>query len=275
MIHLFPKLKKKMLLIAVCYIALVAVYIVLNPGANHLVTLLISGAGLAIIMFGQLLNAYNAHSALLSKLYSDLNVDGFLKLYEPMLNIPLKNDNVALTVRLHASNAYCAQGRFDDAIALLKSCKLPNTGKPENDLLSKFAIVSNLCYCAEQKEDIETARAYMDELLDLKKKLEAMQTSKPEKKRMVFNTELNEQCMLFLTTGKCDIDALQILVKNNSQLLHKVTISLWIARAYLAENNRREAEKLLERIVNVAPTLYPGRMAASILSGLPGKTEEA
>ncbi|MBQ4609698.1 MAG: hypothetical protein IJB18_08955, partial [Clostridia bacterium] len=76
MIHLFPKLKKKMLLIAVCYIALVAVYIVLNPGANHLVTLLISGAGLAIIMFGQLLNAYNAHSALLSKLYSDLNVDG-------------------------------------------------------------------------------------------------------------------------------------------------------------------------------------------------------
>jgi len=93
------------------------------------------------------------------------------------------------------------------------------------------------------------------------------------KKRMVFNTELNEQCYAYLTTGKADIEALKNLVKNNAQQLHKITISLWVARAELSVNNRREAEKILEQIVKLAPDLYPGKVAAQLLTGLPAKTE--
>lgn len=52
---------------------------------------------------------------------------------------------------------------------------------------------------------------------------------------------------------------------NNTQQLHRITTSLWIARAYLAEQNRREAENILQQIVKLAPDLYPGKEAARML----------
>jgi len=273
MIELFPKFKNRMLLICACYLALVGVYVALNRGINPIIPLLIAVVGILVVVVSQSLNAANAHAQMLARLYNHMNVDGFLKSYLPLLDLNLKNQSLALMVRLHVSNAYCAQGRFDEAEALLKSITITPGKKHEDDLLSKFAVVSNLCYCAEQKNDLEKAQKYMDELLALKKELEALQVSKPEKKKMVFNTELNEQCLKLMTTGKADIDVLKSLVQNNTQQLHRVTISLWIARAYLAENNRREAEKLLEQIIKLAPDLYPGREAKSLLAGLPAKAE--
>ena len=274
MIQLFPKRKNRMLILCACYLALVGVYLALNRAANPIPVLLIAAVGLAIVIIAQYLTAFNMHSQLLARLYNQLDVEGFLRDYEPKLQLPIKNQNIALSVRLHTSNAYCAQGRFDEAIALLSSFTVRPSKKPEDDLLSRFAIVSNLCYCAEQKNDLPAARQYMDELLALKARLEAMQTDKPEKKRMVFNTELNEQCLTFLTSGKADIEVLQKLVQSNTQQLHKITISLWIARVYLSQNNRREGEKLLAQIVKLAPDLYPGKVAAQLLSGLPAKTGE-
>ncbi len=274
MIHLFPKLKKRMLLICICYIALVGVFIALNPASNPLIILLIALVGLVVVMLAQYLNAVNAHSQLLAVLYNQLNVDGFLKAYEPKLNIKVSNPNIELSVRLHLSNAYCAQGRFDEAMKLLKEFTVAPGKKAEDELLSRFAIASNLCYCAEQKNDLEAAKAYMDELLDLKKQLEALQQTKPEKKRMVFNTELNEQCYNYLTGENVNIELLKRLVQTNTQQLHRVTISLWIAREYLNRNNRREAEKILSQIVKLAPDLYPGKQAAQLLNALPAKAGE-
>lgn len=273
MIHLFPKRKNRMYLICACYIALVGVYFALNKGINPIPVLLIAAAGMGIVVFSQYLTAFNMHSQLLSRLYDHLNVEGFLRDYEPKLKLPIKNQNIALSVRLHTSNAYCAQGRFDEAIELLSSFTIQPGKNKEEDLLSRFAVVSNLCYCAEQKNDLETAKKYMDELLTLKKELESMQEGKPMKKRMIFNTELNEQCYAYLTNGKVNIETLKNLVKNNPQQLHKITISLWVARAELSANNRREAEKILEQIVKLAPDLYPGKLAAQLLTGLPAKAE--
>lgn len=274
MIHLFPKFKKRMLIISIGYLVLVAFYIALNPGMNPFVPLIIALVGLFVVMFSQYLNASNAHSQILNMLYNNLDVDGFLRTYAPKMDIPVKNRNVRLMTRLHISNAYCAQGRFDEAMDLLSAITIEDTKNREDDLLSRFAIISNLCYCAEQKGDAETAKKYLDDLLSLKRELESMQTGKPEKKRMIFNTELNELIYQHMTEGKADIEALKNLTKSNSQKLHRVTISLWIARAYLAVNNRREAEKLLDQIVKVAPDLYPGREAAALLRGLPAKGEE-
>ena len=70
------------------------------------------------------------------------------------------------------------------------------------------------------------------------------------------------------------VGVLQRLVQSNTQQLHKITISLWIARVYLSENNRREGEKLLAQIVKLAPDLYPGKVAAQLLAGLPAKSGE-
>ncbi|MGN0996412.1 MAG: tetratricopeptide repeat protein [Candidatus Ventricola sp.] len=273
MILLFPKYLKRMLLICAAYIALVAVLLALNPGRGLVLTLIIAAFGLVLVVISQLLNAVNMHSRLLSKLYGELDAEGFLREYEPKLQLKLRNQNMRLMVRLHISNAYCALGRFDDAIALLASITLEKTGKPEEDMLSRFAIVSNLCYCAEQKGDLEAAQRYLDELLALKAQLEPLQSSKPENKRMVFNTELNELCMQYLKTGSADVKAFKALAQSNSQQLHRVTISLWIARCYLAQNNRREAEKLLRQIVKLAPNLYPGQEAQSLLSALPARDE--
>ena len=268
MIHLFPKIRNRMLLISVCYIVLIGVYMTLNPAVNALFLLLLTMIGLAVIMLSHYMNAANDNSRLLARLYNQLDVEGFLREYEPKLKLTVKNPNVALSVRLHISNAYCALGRFDDAIALLEAFVPVPSRKKENDLLARFVVVSNLCYCAEQKEDLESAKRHLDELLALKAQLEALQKAKPEKKRMVFNTELNEQCYAYLTTGKVDVELLKRLVQQNTQQLHKITISLWIARAYLADNTRREAVKLLEKIARLAPELYPSKTAAKLLATL-------
>ncbi|MBQ2992102.1 MAG: tetratricopeptide repeat protein [Clostridia bacterium] len=272
MIHLFPKLKNKTLIMCACCIAFAGVYLAMNRAANPLVILIALIIALLLVVFSQLVISYNVHNQLLGILYNQMNVDGFLRQYEPFLKLNLQ-PNLHLMVRLHLSNAYCAQGRFSDAKALLESVTVSPGKKPEDELLSRFALVSNLCYIAQQQEDAAAAQKLLNQLLEYKGKLEALQLSKPEKKRMVFNTELNEQVMSFMNTGKADLEALRTLVQNNPQQLHRVTISLWLARAYLAENNRREAEKLLERIVNLAPELYPGKTAAALLASLPGNHE--
>ena len=168
MIHLFPKREKRLLILCACYLALVGVYLALNRAANPIPVLLIAAVGLAIVVISQYLTAFNMHSQLLARLYNQLDAEGFLRDYESKLQLPIKNQNIALSVRLHTSNAYCALGRFDEAIALLSAFTVKPTKNAEDDLLSRFAIVSNLCYCAEQKNDLPAARQYMDELLALK-----------------------------------------------------------------------------------------------------------
>lgn len=263
-----------MLLICGGYLGLVVVLGLIQPNRNWILFGVLAVIGLLILFFSQYMNAVNAHNQLLNRLYNQLDVEGFLRDYEPLLDIPVRNPNLYLMVRLHASNAYCAQGRFEDAVRLLSSTEI-RKAKPEQMLVARFALASNLCYCAEQQDDIESAKAYLDQLRDYKKQLDDMQAQKPEKKRMSFNIELNEQCMKFLTTGKADIDVLKTQVQqNNTQQLHRITTSLWIARAYLAENNRREAENILEKIVKLAPGLYPGQAAKKYLDELPPKPEE-
>lgn len=269
MLHLFPIYKKRMLLNVAIWIALLAVSMILYPGVPAFVILLAAVVGTLVLMCYQAISATNRHNVLLGVLYNQLDVERFLKNYEPLLNIPVKSNQLYLMVRLHLSNAYVAQGRFEDAIALLKATEIKQD-KPENMLLTRFAITSNLCYCAEQQNDLPAAEAYMADLLALKAQLEEMQKSKPEKKRMVFSTGLNEQCLQFLKTGKADLEFLKNQVQaGNNQQLHRITTSLWISRAYLAENNRREAEKLLKRIVELAPDLYPGKAAKELLDQLP------
>lgn len=271
MIKLFPKLKNKMLIVMAVLIALFAVMIIMSPGSLVL-GLILEILAFVVVYFSQNLVAANMHRQLVNRLYNEMNVEGFLRDYEPMAKVELKNQHLILMVRLHLSNAYCALGRFDDAIAILDNLNVTQ-GKPEDQLLSRYAIVSNLCFCCQQKGDIEPARKHLDELISIRKQLEAMQQSKPEKKRMAFSTTLNEQCMQLLTSGSADIPLLKGIVQNSSQQLQRVTTSLWIARAMLAQNNRREAENILEQIVKLAPHLYPGKMAKKMLDELPSKNE--
>ena len=274
MIDLFPKLKKRLFIVLAVYVALVAALLVFSSG-NPAVTLLLALVGLAIVLFAELTSAANAHSQLLNRLYNQLDVEGFLREYEPKLQLTLKNPNMALMVRLHLSNAYCAQGRFDDAIALLSSFEIREGKNAEETLVARFAVTSNLCFCAEQKNDVETAKKYLDELLDLRRQLEKLQENKPQKDKIAFSTELNEQCYQFLTTGHADVEKLKAITRQNqSQQLQRVTSSLWVARADLAENNRREAQSILEQIVKLTPNLYPGKVAADMLAALPAKEKE-
>jgi len=269
MLQLFPVCKKRMLLYAGIWIGFLAVLIILFPAVPPFAVLLAAVIGTLVVLFTQYMHAAGMHNGLLNILYNELDAEGFIARYKPLLEIPVKNPQLHLMLRLHLSNAYCALGRFEDAISLLKSTK-PQKANAEQTTLFHFSIASNLCYCALQMNDLPAAREYLDTLLANKKKLEAMQESKPKNKRMTFSTALNEACMKFLETGKADVEFLRTQVQNNNtQQLHRVTTSLWIARAYLAENNRREAEKLLRRIVELAPNLYPGQCAADLLSQLP------
>ena len=275
MIDLFPKQKRRMLIVLGIYLGLAALLLIIGSG-NAIVTAVLAVFGLIIVLAAELTGAANAHSQLLNRLYNQLDVEGFLREYEPKLQLKLKNNNMALMVRLHISNAYCAQGRFDDAMVLLSSFEIKESKNHEETLLARFAVISNLCYCAEQKSDVETAQKYLSELLDLRRQLEKLQENKPQKNKMVFSTELNEQCMQYLKTGKADVEKLKAITRQNqSQQLQRITSSLWVARADLAENNRREAQSILEQIVKLAPNLYPGKVAAEMLAALPAKEKDA
>lgn len=275
MIDLFPKQKRRMLIVLGIYLGLAALLLIIGSG-NAIVTAVLAVFGLIIVLAAELTGAANAHSQLLNRLYNQLDVEGFLREYEPKLQLKLKNNNMALMVRLHISNAYCAQGRFDDAMALLSSFEIKESKNHEETLLARFAVISNLCYCAEQKSDVETAQKYLSELLDLRRQLEKLQENKPQKNKMAFSTELNEQCMQYLKTGKADVEKLKAITRQNqSQQLQRITSSLWVARADLAENNRREAQSILEQIVKLAPNLYPGKVAAEMLAALPAKEKDA
>ena len=248
MLTLFPKFKTRLILFEGLFVALMAALYLLKPTMNPIAMILMLIVGCLFIAAAQYINAANTHSRQLNRLYNQLDVDGFLKEYEPHLQQNPKNPNLYMMVRLHLSNAYA--------------------------LMSRFAVTSNLCYCAEQMGDLDAAKKYLDELHGYKKQLEAIQETKKPKQRMAFSCELNDQCMKLLSTGKCDIQALKTQVQqNNTQQLHRITTSLWIARAYLAEQNRREAENILQQIVKLAPDLYPGREAARLLAELPAKAE--
>lgn len=274
MLTLFPKFKTRLILFEGLFVALMAALYLLKPTMNPIAMILMLIVGCLFIAAAQYINAANTHSLQLNRLYNQLDVDGFLKEYEPHLRQNPKNPNLYMMVRLHLSNAYAAQGRFGDAMKLLAATEIREGKKPEQALMSRFAVTSNLCYCAEQMGDLDAAKKYLDELHGYKKQLEAIQETKKPKQRMAFSCELNDQCMKLLSTGKCDIQALKTQVQqNNTQQLHRITTSLWIARAYLAEQNRREAENILQQIVKLAPDLYPGREAARLLAELPAKAE--
>ncbi len=269
MLSLFPRFKTRFLLWSGLSVACLGLLPVLTPGISLYILLIFAIISVFCIFVSQYLNAASMHSRQLNRLYNQLDVEGFLKEYEPHLSVKLNNQNLYLMVRLHLSNAYCAQGRFEDAMNLLSSIVIQEE-KREAALLARFTIASNLCYCAEQMNNLPAAKAHLNDLLRYKKELEAIQTTKKPKQRITFSTELNEQCFKLLSTGKADIEALKTQVQqNNTQQLHRITTSLWIARALLAEKNHREAKELLEKIVNLAPNLYPGKAAAEMLSALP------
>ena len=274
MYQLFPQQKKRMLFYVAIILALGIALVFLNPAVNLPLLILACAFACGMMVLLYYLRAAAQHNALLARLYNQLDAEGFLRDYEPFLKIDLRSQNLYLMVRLHLSNAYCALGRFDDAIALLEGIAY-RPDKPERLLLGKYSIVSNLCYCYEQKGDAEASGRYLKILREYKAQLEAMQEKKPERLRMAFSIALNEQCYRFLTEGTADIDVLRTQVQeNNTQQLHRVTTSLWIARAQLAAHNRREAEALLEKIVTLAPHLYPGQLAQQILGALPGRGAE-
>lgn len=274
MLTLFPKFKKRMIIFEVVYVALMVTLYVLKPTASPIALALMLIVGGLFIAAAQYINAVNTHNRQLNRLYNQLDAEGFLKEYEPHLQQNPSNPQLYTMVRLHLTNAYAAQGRFDEAMKLLTSTPICACKKPEQTLMNRFAVTSNLCYCAEQMGDLDTAKKYLDELHGYKNELEEIQKTKKPKQRMAFSCELNDQCMKLLSTGKCDVQALKTQVQsNNTQQLHRITTSLWIARAYLAEQNRREAENILQQIVKLAPDLYPGKEAARMLAELPAAAQ--
>ncbi|MBR5225159.1 MAG: hypothetical protein IKV90_05800 [Clostridia bacterium] len=274
MIQLFPAIEKRLTVWLVVYMALV--FLLGFLGETSLpVLLLLSVAGIVTIIVSQYSNANKAHEALLNKLYHNMDPDSFLRDYEPLLKVNVNHPNLYMMIRLHISNAYCAKGRFDEAIELLSSIPFPPQKKEEADLIARYTVSSNLCYCALLKKDVDAAERYMQETEGYQKRLDAIQQTKPEMRRMVFTNILNEQCLRLLKTGKCDAVILRDKVQaKNTQMLHRVTTGLWIARALLADDNRRDAKVILERIEKVAGHLFVGQEARALLAGMPGSKKD-
>ena len=268
MLALYPKRLRQFILLSVLLVVVIAAILVLNRAANPAVWILMGFIGLCGLLVSCSNAAMKEHQAGLSRLYDQLDAEGFIRDYSVHLTQKVLSQDTALMVRMHLSNAYASLGRFEEAEKVLLDFPVKEKKKEEATLFTRCAITSNLCYCAEQKQDRERAQRYLDELLALRKRLEEIQLTKPQSKRMVFSTELNEQCMRYLKEGKADSKALTAQVKGSRQQLPKVTSSLWLARAYLSEGNREEAEKLLRRIVELAPALYPGKAAAQMLKEL-------
>lgn len=270
MLALYPKRLRLFALLSILLIAVIAALILLNPAANPVVWIILGVFGVLALLVSESNAAMQDHQRELARLYNQLDAEGFVRDYSRHLQNKTFTQDTAVMVRMHLSNAYVALGEFDKAAEVLTSFTLKEEKKEEKTLLLRFAMSSNLCYIAEQKEDIAEAQRRLDDLLQLKARLEKLQEGKPAQKRMSFSTDLNEQCLRLLKDGHADIELLKNTVQaGNREVLPRVTTSLWIARAYLADNQRREAEKLFRRIVELAPALHPGKEAARILATLP------
>ena len=268
MIHLYPALKKNLRNLLILLLVCVAAYTLFLPGVTPAAALIIYLLGALLVLFSQASMASKVHAKQLELLYSKLEIEEFLKGYEPHLKLALKNQNLYLTVRMHIANAYCAQGRFDEAIAMLSSLSVAPSKKPEEALLTRFGLTSNLCYCYALKEDAEGMKPVLDELISLRKELEALQERKPKKKRRAFSTRFNEMCYELLTTGKADVAELKGWVMGNNQQLLRAQAALWVARAAVAAGDLKDAEDVLRQIIKVSPSIYPGKVAARMLSKL-------
>ena len=124
MLTLFPKFKTRLILFEGLFVALMAALYLLKPTMNPIAMILMLIVGCLFIAAAQYINAANTHSRQLNRLYNQLDVDGFLKEYEPHLHQNPKNPNLYMMVRLHLSNAYAAQGRFDDAMKMLAATEI-------------------------------------------------------------------------------------------------------------------------------------------------------
>lgn len=269
MLQLFPEMQKRSIIVLGIYAVAMVVLMLIAPNpTSAIIFALVAVLGARIIYTSQLNDAVRMHSAMLDQLLNKLDAQGFLANYEQKLGVPVRSANIYLMVRLHISNAYCALGRFDEAIALLKSVEI-RKDKPENMLLARFAVASNLCFCAEQKGDAEAAGQYLAGLRACKAELDAFQLKKPEKKRTKVNIDLNEQCYQVLCGEKTDIAALRAQVDSTgAPKLNRVTTALWVACAYINEGNSDQARRILENVVKNGNNLYPAQAAQRLISAM-------
>ena len=278
MLALYPKLFRRYVLFSILLAFGVVFVLLYSPGASPMIWIPVGILGLFALLVTMSQKAMQRHSQELRKLYAEMDAEGFVRDYSQHLSQKLWTGDTALMVRMHLSNAYMALGDFDAAERMLdlpeetfvKKGK-PSPKKEEQALTNRYAAESNLCFCELQRGDAAAARARYDRLRAMQTRLEAMQETKPEAKRMLFSSELNALCLRLLEEGKTDVDALKEQVRGASQVLQKVTVSLWVAKALLAEDRRREGEELLQRVANLASAIYPGKEAVRILSGLPGE----
>ncbi len=66
--------------------------------------------------------------------------------------------------------------------------------------------------------------------------------------------------MKLLSTGKCDVQALKTQVQsNNTQQLHRITTSLWIAAPIWPNRTAAKPKTSSSRLSKLAPDLYPDK----------------
>ena len=156
MIALYPKIWKRFIIYSVIVLLGMVIITVVYPAISVGACILLSLVGIFALLLYMSSQAMGLHKAELVRLYNQLDAEGFIKAYSVHLSQKLPSQDTGLMVRMHLSNAYAALGRFDEAMELLQSFKLKEGKKKESFLISQFARMSNLCYCAEQKEDIRS-----------------------------------------------------------------------------------------------------------------------
>ena len=270
-IKLFPAIRKRLMIMLAMYAAGLGILLIFVPEQTRGMMLILAVFALLAVLFSAGKQAQQENDRRIRMLYNELNCEGFIREYEPLLQKADQTPSLSLMVRMHLSNAYMAMGRFEDAMKILREA--PVTGKKEEArLLSRFAAASNISLCYEQQGKVQEAEKAMKELLDLKGQLERIQETKPMQQRMVYNTTLNEECLKLLKEGKCDVEKIKEL-RSGAQMLQRLTLSLWIANAYIADGRIREAREMLENVQKVGGHLYLGKEASRMLLELKGSDE--
>ena len=269
MLSLYPKIQRRFVLLSSVFVVSLLALLWFNPAANRPIWILLAVLGLAALFISSSNHAVKAHQKELQQLYEALDAEGFLRGYRQHLQQKLPFKDTELMVRMHLSNAYIALGRFEEAKEVLKAYRDKPGKKEEATLLTQFAITDHLCYCARQEEVIAEATVFLHALMDQRARLEELQEGKKAGQRLRFHTRMHEVCVQILSEGKGDVDWLKAETSDpHTQMLSKVTLSYWIARAYWADNQRKEAERMFRWVIDHAPHLHPGRKSAEWLASL-------
>lgn len=261
MIFLFSQ--SRAVLIALEALTLMFVMTRIYDGSSMLGALMVFIAGTVISVLGAGFYAGILHHRRLLILYSLMQPDPFIRIYEPLLACRWIPSNVRFTLTAYLSNGYAAKGDFSRARALLDHA--PQAGRRQ-------ALNRDLILCSNRVSIAlaEGAAAEAEKQLSHMANHIASGRLNAKKRAAQQSIHASQTAQLHILRKECrvaDCDLLRAESKKPGSALRKTELNYFIGQAYVQLKQTSFASEYLNAAAQ-GKDVYYGKLASSALKAL-------